>query len=110
MSNNNTNNIENLVIIGSGPAGLTAAVYASRAGLNPLLIEGPNPGGQLMGTTHVENWPGNISILGPQLMQNLKEHAKHFGTRFMGRNIIKVDLKNRPFTCGQKKVKSKPTV
>lgn len=92
------NNIEQLVIIGSGPAGLTAGVYAARANLHPLIIEGSSPGGQLMGTTAVENWPGNISIMGPQLMMNMKEHAKHFGTRFENGNVASVDFKQRPFT------------
>ncbi len=92
------NNYEKVVIIGSGPAGFTAAVYTARAGLKPLIIEGPNPGGQLMGTTHVENWPGEISILGPQLIQKMRDHAKHFGTRFLGRTVLKVDLSKRPFT------------
>jgi len=90
--------IENLVIIGSGPAGLTAGIYASRANLNPLIIEGTSPGGQLMGTTHVENWPGEKSILGPELMMNIRDHAKHFGTRFMSREIVKADLSTKPFT------------
>ncbi len=92
------NNTEHLVIIGSGPAGLTAALYAARANLNPLVIEGSNPGGQLMNTTLVENWPGIKSIMGPKLMMDMKEHAKHFGTRFMAGNIINVDFKQRPFT------------
>lgn len=83
---------EQLVIIGSGPAGLTAAIYASRAGLNPLVIDGSEPGGQLMGTTAVENWPGEKSIMGPQLMQNMREHAQHFGTRFLSQKIVSVDF------------------
>jgi len=90
--------IEKLVIIGSGPAGLTASMYGSRAELAPLLIEGANPGGQLMYTTAVENWPGNISIMGPELMMNMKEHAKHFGTRFLSDEVTAVDFSKRPFT------------
>jgi len=90
--------IEKLVIIGSGPAGLTAGMYGSRAELAPLLIEGANPGGQLMYTTAVENWPGNISIMGPELMMNMKEHAKHFGTRFLSDEVTAVDFSKRPFT------------
>lgn len=90
--------IHNLIIIGSGPAGLTAGIYASRANLKPLIIEGKNPGGQLMGTSHIENWPGNKSILGPTLMMNIKDHAKHFGSSFLGEEIVKVDLSQRPFT------------
>ncbi len=90
--------IEQLIIIGSGPAGLTAAIYASRSNLHPLLIEGSTPGGQLMNTTAVENWPGNISIMGPKLMMNMKEHAQHFGTQFVSGEVVKVDLTKRPFT------------
>jgi thioredoxin reductase (NADPH) len=86
-----------LIIIGSGPAGLTAGVYAARANLNPLIIEGKKPGGQLMGTTYVENWPGEKSILGPQLMQNMIEHARHFGCEFLSGEITKVDFSGRPF-------------
>lgn len=93
-----TQTTEKLIIIGSGPAGLTAGIYASRANLNPLIIEGKNPGGQLMGTSHVENWPGHKSILGPNLMMNIKDHAKHFGCRFMAHEIVKVDFSQRPFT------------
>ncbi|MCL4361192.1 thioredoxin-disulfide reductase [Candidatus Dependentiae bacterium] len=103
------NKVEKLIILGSGPAGLTAAVYASRAGLEPLIFEGPNPGGQLMTTTAVENWPGDINIMGPQLMMNMREHAKHFGTKFSDEKIAKADLSVRPFileTESGKKFKS----
>ncbi len=93
-----TNNTHNVIIIGSGPSGLTAAVYASRAFLKPVVIEGPNPGGQLMGTTAVENWPGEKSIMGPQLMMNMKEHAKHFGTEFISDSVTSVNFKEHPFT------------
>lgn len=96
MNNNST--IHNLIIIGSGPAGLTAGIYASRANLNPLIIEGKNPGGQLMGTSHVENWPGNKSILGPTLMMQIRDHAKHFGTQFLSEEVAQVDFSQRPFT------------
>lgn len=92
------NEIHNLIIIGSGPAGLTAGIYASRANLKPLIIEGKNPGGQLMGTSYIENWPGNKSILGPTLMMNIKDHAKHFGSSFLMEEIVKVDFSQRPFT------------
>src|SRR5581483_5690844 len=81
-----------------GPAGLTAGIYASCANLNPLIIEGKNPGGQLMRTSHDENWPGNKSILGHTLMGNIKDHAKHFGCRFVSHEIVKVDFSKRPFT------------
>jgi thioredoxin reductase (NADPH) len=90
--------IENLIIIGSGPAGLTAAIYAARAGLKPLVIEGKNPGGQLMGTTHVENWPGETSILGPKLMANMRTHAEHFGTQFLSEEVVDIDVTTKPFT------------
>lgn len=90
--------IFNTIIIGSGPAGLTAALYNSRAFLKPLIIEGTNPGGQLMGTTAVENWPGEKSIMGPQLMANMKEHAQHFGARFLSGEITRVDFSKRPFS------------
>lgn len=94
----NKNDTQNIVIIGSGPAGLTAAVYTSRAFLKPIVIEGPNPGGQLMGTTAVENWPGEKSIMGPQLMLNMKEHAQHFGAQFISNSVTKVDFSQHPFT------------
>lgn len=90
-------NHHKLIIIGSGPSGLTAAIYAARANLKPLVIQGKNPGGQLMGTTGVENWPGNISIMGPQLMTNMQEHAAHFGTQFLEESIASVDFKKTPF-------------
>lgn len=90
--------IHKLIIVGSGPAGLTAAVYAARANLQPIVIEGNSPGGQLMGTTYVENWPGEKSILGPELMMKMREHAKHFGTQFIAENITSVDFSQQPFT------------
>jgi thioredoxin reductase (NADPH) len=76
--------IHNVIIIGSGPAGLTAGIYAGRAGLKPLIIDGSLPGGQLMTTTHVENWPGEISILGIDLMMKMREHAQAYGATFLG--------------------------
>lgn len=93
-----TDSLEQLVIIGSGPAGLTAAIYASRAHLAPLVIEGEKPGGQLMGTTAVENWPGTASIMGPQLMIDMKAQAATCGSRFLSEQIASVDFKQRPFT------------
>lgn len=86
-----------LIIIGSGPAGLTAGIYASRAELTPLIIRGDKPGGQLMSTTDVENWPGDTSILGPKLMINMEEHAKHFGSQMLDENVEKVDFSSKPF-------------
>lgn len=87
-----------LIIIGSGPAGLTAAIYASRANLKPLVIDGKQPGGQLMGTSLVENWPGEKSILGPALMQKIREHAQSFGAEFLYGTVTKTDFTKRPFT------------
>jgi thioredoxin reductase (NADPH) len=97
--------IHNIVIIGSGPAGLTAGVYTSRAFLKPVLLEGTKPGGQLMGTTAVENWPGNKTIMGPQLMMDLQAHAKHFGTEIISESAIRVDFSQRPFTIETNKGK-----
>jgi len=90
--------VENLVIIGSGPAGLTAGLYSSRADLKPIILDGEKPGGQLMGTSTVENWPGNKSILGPTLIMNMREHAKHFGCRFLAKTVKDIDTSERPFT------------
>ena len=87
-----------LIIIGSGPAGLTAGIYAARARLNPLVIQGKKPGGQLMGTSYVNNWPGNINILGPDLMMNIQNHAVQAGCELLPESVIKTDLSKKPFT------------
>ena len=87
-----------LIILGSGPAGLTAAVYAARANLNPVVISGHEEGGQLMGTTDVENWPGDaVGLQGPDLMDRMLGHAKHLDTTVINDHIDKVDLQTRPF-------------
>jgi thioredoxin reductase (NADPH) len=87
-----------IVIIGSGPAGLTAGLYTGRAQLQPLIFEGSLPGGQLTGTTYIENWPGTASILGPKLIADMKEHAKQFGAQLIRESIERVDFLNHPFT------------
>ncbi len=88
-----------VIIIGSGPAGLTAALYTARANLKPLLIEGIEAGGQLMLTTMVENWPGfRDGIMGPDLMTEMRVQAERFGTEVMSGNVERVDLRNRPFS------------
>lgn len=92
------NKTHKLIIIGSGPAGLTAAIYAARANLKPLIIDGDEPGGQLMFTSYVENWPGEKSILGPELMGKMRDHAKHFGTEFISGKITNVDFSQKPFS------------
>lgn len=87
-----------LIILGSGPAGYTAAIYAARANLKPVMISGMQPGGQLMTTTDVDNWPGDVEGLqGPVLMERLKRHAERFNTEMIYDHIHAVDLNQRPF-------------
>ena len=90
--------MRNVVIIGSGPAGLTAAVYSARANLSPLMIEGKEPGGQLTLTTMVENFPGFADgVMGPHLMEEMRKQAQRFGTEVIHGFVHKVDLKQSPF-------------
>ena len=88
-----------LLIIGSGPAGYTAAVYAARAMLEPLLIQGLQPGGQLTITTEVENWPGDTHVMGPDLMVRMEAHATAVGAEVISDYITALDLSQRPFTA-----------
>jgi thioredoxin reductase (NADPH) len=91
--------VRNVVIIGSGPAGLTAAIYAGRANLSPLLVEGVLAGGQLILTTEVENYPGfHHAIMGPELIKEMRAQAGRFGTEFLKGDVCAVNLKNSPFT------------
>lgn len=87
-----------LIILGSGPAGYTAAIYAARANLNPVLIAGMEPGGQLTTTTDVDNWPGDVEGLqGPDLMERMKKHAERFSTKILSDHIHSVDVNKKPF-------------
>ena len=90
--------MENVIIIGGGPAGLAASIYNARADLKPLVIAGSPPGGQLMLTTEVENYPGFESILGPDLIEKYRQHALKFGVRIVDKNVTAVDFSKIPFT------------
>src|SRR3989338_8530612 len=103
--------VENVVIIGSGPAGYTAAIYTARADMKPLLFEGQRlggqPGGQLMLTTEVENFPGfPEGLMGPEMMEKFKKQAQRFETRIISEDVTQVDFSTRPFklTAGGKEV------
>ena len=92
------NSVRNTVVLGTGCAGLTAAIYAARANLKPLVIEGHEPGGQLSLTTLVENFPGfPDGIQGPELIENMRKQAERFGTEYMRGHLVKADLTERPF-------------
>ncbi len=87
-----------LLILGSGPAGYTAAVYGARANLKPVLISGLEQGGQLTTTTDVDNWPGDFNgVLGPELMERMRQHAQRFNTEIIFDQIHTSDLSSRPF-------------
>ena len=106
--------MRNVVIIGSGPAGLTAAIYAARANLSPLLIEGWQSGGQLTTTTEVENYPGFAKgIMGPEIMKEMRAQAERFGTEFLTGDVSAVNFKNHPLTLtidGERTVEAKTVI
>src|SRR5215470_7501088 len=105
--------MRNMVIIGSGPAGLTAAVYSARANLQPLLIEGKEPGGQLTLTTLVENYPGfTEGIMGPQLMDDMRKQSQRFGTEIVNSFVHRVNLTENPFRVyyGDEEVQAKTVI
>ncbi len=105
--------MHNVIIIGSGCAGLTAAIYAARANLKPLVLDGHEPGGQLSLTTHVENFPGfPDGIMGPQLIENIRKQAEKFGTEFKAGAVSEVDLSGRPFrvTVGKETFEAKALI
>lgn len=105
--------MDKVIIIGSGPAGYTAAIYASRANLEPLLIEGAEPGGQLTLTTMVDNFPGfPEGVMGPQLMEDMKKQAERFGTRIVSGHVDRVELTDEPFRVyvGEKKFEAETVI
>ena len=107
------NSVRNVVILGSGCSGLTAAIYAARANLKPLVIEGHEPGGQLSITTLVENFPGFVhGIQGPELIENMKQQAARFGTDYLLGHVVDADLAQRPFTLnlGSTQIKTRTLI
>ena len=106
--------MRNVTIIGSGPAGLTAAIYAARANLSPLLIEGLQAGGQLTTTTEVENYPGfHHAIMGPELMKEMRAQAERFGTEFLAGEVTVVDLKHSPLSLtvnGEERIETRTLI
>src|SRR5437764_2180353 len=108
------NSVRNVVILGSGCSGLTAAIYAARANLKPLVVEGHEPGGQLSITTLVENFPGfPEGVQGPELIESMKKQARRFGAEYMNGHVVSADLQNRPFTLdfgGGKQIKTRTLI
>ena len=105
--------LRNVVIMGSGCAGLTAAIYAARANLKPLVLEGHEPGGQLSMTTLVENFPGfPDGIQGPELIENMRKQAERFGTEFRTAHVHSAHLSSRPFTLslGKEEIKTRTLI
>jgi thioredoxin reductase (NADPH) len=101
IDNNDNNNLHKIIIIGSGPAGLTAAIYAARGGMEPVIISGYHPGGQLIFTSDVENFPGfDEPILGADLMSKMRKQAERVGTKFIDKSAIIVDFSTKPFIVG----------
>jgi len=102
-----------IAIIGSGPGGLTAGIYSSRAGFKTIIIEGIQPGGQLMTTTAVENWPGDVSVMGPDLMERMRNHAKAYGCELLQDPVKEITLTDHPFkliTDSKKEIEAKTVI
>lgn len=110
--NTTTEKINEVAIIGGGPAGLSAAVYIARANMQPIVFAGSPPGGQLMLTTEVENFPGYEAIMGPELVETLRKQAQKFGTQIINENIKSIDVSTRPFTLvyGDTSLKAKSVI